>query len=40
MSNVKGKKLIFRAWIMKDGVKIYAKQFGIKAFPIWVDAEQ
>lgn len=28
---------IFRAWITtKDGVKIYAKQYGKRAFRIWV----
>ncbi len=39
MNKCKGKKLIFSPWIMKKGVKIYAKQFGIKAFPIWIDEE-
>ena len=32
-----GYHLIFRPWIrQKDGTILYAKQFGIKAFPIWV----
>ncbi|WP_423404738.1 hypothetical protein ACNQFG_09650 [Faecalibacterium prausnitzii] len=30
--------LIFRAWkTTKDGKRIYAKTYGLKAFPIWVD---
>ena len=29
---------IFRAWITtKDGVRIYAKDYGKRAFRIWVD---
>ena len=33
----KGKRLIFRAWkILKDGTKIYARDYGYKAWPIWV----
>ena len=29
---------IFRAWTTtKDGTKIYAKDYGKKAFKIWVD---
>lgn len=29
---------IFRAWITtKDGTKIYAKDYGKKAFKIWID---
>ena len=35
-----GKKLIFRASYVdpKTGQRVYAKQFGKKAFPILVDA--
>ena len=30
--------LIFRAWkTTKDGKRIYAKTYWLKAFPIWVD---
>jgi hypothetical protein len=32
----KGKRPIFRAWILKDGKKLYAKDYGYKAWPIWV----
>lgn len=33
----KGMRLIFRASItLKDGKKIYAKDYGYKGFPIWV----
>lgn len=33
-----GRRLIFRAWIRKkDGTKIWARQFGKRAFPIWID---
>ncbi len=29
---------IFRAWITtKDGVRIYAKDYGKRAFKIWID---
>lgn len=29
--------LIFRAWTTtRDGVRIYAKDYGKRAFPIWV----
>ena len=29
---------IFRAWkTTKDGKRIYAKAYGLKAFPIWID---
>lgn len=31
-----GKHLIFRTWITVGGKKIYAKDYGLKAFPIWV----
>lgn len=33
--NRKGKTRIFRPWITKkDGTKVYAKDYGLKAFPI------
>lgn len=32
----KGKRLIFRAWILKDGKKLWAKDYGYKAWPVWV----
>lgn len=32
-----GKKWIFRPWITKDGKRIYARQYGKKAFPLLVD---
>ncbi len=37
-----GFRLIFRPWItLPDGTKIYAKDKGLKAFPIWVpDGQQ
>lgn len=28
---------IFRTWITKNGVRIYAKDYGKKAFRFWVD---
>lgn len=29
---------IFRTYItLKDGTRVYAKQYGKKAFPIWID---
>lgn len=28
---------IFRASMVKNGVKIYAKDYGKKAFKIWID---
>lgn len=31
-------QLIFRAFITKpDGTRLYARQYGCRAFPIWVD---
>jgi hypothetical protein len=33
----KGKKLIFRPWVHVDGRIRYAKQYGLRAFPILVD---
>jgi len=36
-----GKKLIFRAWKqLPDGTRVYARQYGMRAFPIWVDIEE
>jgi hypothetical protein len=36
-----GKKLIFRPWRddPRTGKRLYAAQFGLKAWPIWVDEE-
>lgn len=31
---------IFRAWITKNGQRIYAKDYGKKAFKIWVDKKE
>lgn len=31
-----GYKLIFRPFIKKGGKKLYAKAYGLKAWPIWV----
>lgn len=28
---------IFRAWITRNGIRIYAKDYGKKAFRFWVD---
>ncbi len=28
---------IFRTWITKNGIRIYAKDYGKKAFRFWVD---
>ncbi|MBN9503607.1 MAG: hypothetical protein J0H02_17660 [Armatimonadetes bacterium] len=38
----KQKKLIFRAWYIHPGTKekIYAWQYGKKAFAIWVDVNE
>jgi hypothetical protein len=33
-----GKKLIFVKFITVKGVRRYASQYGLTAFPIWVDA--
>lgn len=33
----KGKKLIFRKWIIRNGEKVFAHKYGIKAFPILID---
>lgn len=32
-----GKRVIWRPWITKNGKRIYASQFGKRAFPILVD---
>lgn len=32
-----GRRFIFRPWITKNGHKIYAKTYGIKAFKIFLD---
>lgn len=35
------KMYIFRPWITtKDGTRIYAKNYGKKAFRIWVDSDK
>ena len=31
-----GKRLIFRASITIKGVKYYARDYGLKGFPIWI----
>lgn len=31
-----GKRLIFRAWITRNGKRVYASQYGLKGFPILV----
>lgn len=32
-----GKRLIFRAWITsKNGTRLYAKDYGLRAFALWV----
>lgn len=28
---------IYRAWITRNGVRIYAKDYGLKAFRFWVN---
>jgi hypothetical protein len=34
----KGKRLIFRPYrTLPNGERIYAKDYGLKAFPIWID---
>lgn len=33
----KGKRYVFRPWITINGKVVYARQYGIKAFPILVD---
>ena len=31
-----GFRLIFRAWITRDGKRIYARDYGLRGFPILV----
>ncbi len=33
-----GKKLIFRKWRIINNKRVYASEYGLKAFPIIVDA--
>lgn len=33
-----GKRVIWRPWITKNGKRIYARAYGLRAFPIIVDA--
>jgi len=33
-----GKRVVFRPWITKNGRRIYARSFGLRAFPILIDA--
>lgn len=33
-----GKRVIWRPWITKNGKRVYASQYGMRAFPIVVDA--
>jgi hypothetical protein len=33
-----GKRVIWRPWITKNGKRIYASQYGLRAFPIFVDS--
>ena len=33
-----GKRVIWRAYITKKGKRVYASSFGLRAFPIIVDA--
>lgn len=36
-----GKKYIFRSWLMRpDGRRIYAKQYGKRAWPLLVDVDE
>jgi hypothetical protein len=32
-----GKRVVFRPWITRNGKRIYASQYGLRAFPIVVD---
>lgn len=36
-SNDKDREFIFRPWITKNGKKIYAKTYGLKAFKIYIN---
>jgi len=31
-----GKRYVFRPWITKNGKRVYARQYGLRAFPILV----
>jgi hypothetical protein len=31
-----GYRLIFRAWITRDGERVYARDYGLRGFPILV----
>lgn len=33
-----GKRVIWRPWITRKGKRIYASSYGLRAFPIIVDA--
>lgn len=37
MSGPPGKRLIWRAYVTKKGKRVYASQYGLRAFPLWVD---
>jgi len=32
-----GKRVVFRPWITKNGKRIYASAYGLRAFPIVID---
>jgi hypothetical protein len=32
-----GKRLVFRSWITINGLRVYASQYGKRAFPILID---
>jgi hypothetical protein len=32
-----GKRYVYRPWITKNGKRIYASYYGLRAFPILVD---
>ncbi|NKJ40807.1 hypothetical protein C8K11_110169 [Novosphingobium sp. GV055] len=32
-----GKRVIWRPWITKNGKRVFASQYGLRAFPILVD---
>ncbi len=34
----KRRRLIFRAWRIVNGRKLWAKDYGLRAWPIWLDA--
>lgn len=33
-----GKRAVFVKWITRNGRRVYASQYGLQAFRIWVDA--